>query len=64
MIPKFKKGDKCKVIKNLLSPTSIGDIIEIVNPIEDNNGKIYYTIIHSEYPSIKGLASENCLEKV
>lgn len=64
MKPKFKTGDKCKVIKNLLSPTSVGDIIEIVNPIETSNGKIYYTIIYPEYPSIKGFASETCLEKI
>jgi len=64
MDAKFKKGDKCRVIKNLLSPASIGDIVEVVNPIEACNGKIYYNIIYPEYPSIKGFASEGCLEKV
>lgn len=27
---KFKAGDRCKVVKNAISPKSIGHIVEIV----------------------------------
>ena len=63
MTPKFKKGDKCKVIKNLLSPTSIGDIVEIVSSFEVN-GRIYYKTIFEGYPTLEGYSAETCLEKV
>ena len=62
MIPKFKKGDKCKIIKNLLSPTSVGDIVEIIDSFEVN-GRVYYKTIFEDYPTLKGFAAESCLEK-
>ena len=58
---KFKAGDRCKVIKNVLSPKSIGHVVEIIGAVGKNgymtketyNGRIMY-----------GYASENCLELI
>ncbi len=41
MIRKFKIGDRCRIIKNALSPKCIGDIVEIVGYC-DNSDKLYY----------------------
>ena len=63
MTPKFKTGDKCKVIKNLLSPTSIGDVVEIISSFEVNS-RIYYKIIIEKCPNLEGCSAETCLEKI
>lgn len=58
---KFKSGDKCRVVKNLLSPGCVGCIVHITDGISIN-GKSYYKVAHMG--NVKGFASEGCLELV
>ena len=39
---KYKIGDRCKVIKNFLSPSNIGDIVTVVDTCRTT--KPFYTI--------------------
>ena len=55
---KFNNGDKCKVVKNLLAPDCLGDVVEVVGNFQ-MNGRYYY---HTLQDGVKGIASENCLE--
>ena len=57
---KYKIGDKCKIIKNLLSPSNIGDMVTIIDICRTT--KPFYTIQFND--SLKGYASENCLKLV
>jgi hypothetical protein len=57
MEAKFKVGDKCKVVKNLLAPECTGNIVEITKVLM-HNGKYYYATLED---GLKGLAAENCL---
>lgn len=51
---KFKKGDRCVVVKNALSPRSVGHVVEIVDVI----GKYGYKI---RCEGLTGYAAESCL---
>lgn len=57
---KFNKGDKCKVVKNLLAPECVGDIVEVTGWFSVR-GRNYYHILEE---GMKGIASEGCLELV
>ena len=57
---KYKIGDRCKVIKNFLSPNNIGDIVTVIDTCRTTNP--FYTIQFND--GLKGYASENCLELV
>ena len=52
---KFKAGDRCKVVKNAISPKSIGHIVKIVGTI----GNMGYRVRFDN--GMVGMASENCL---
>ena len=58
---KFKVGDKCKVIKNLLANECVGDIVTITK-VSKLYGRYYYKIQHKD--KIEGIASEGCLDLV
>lgn len=58
---KFKKGDRCRVIKNALAPDSVGDIVTIDSIAFQTDSSILYRI---EYADMTGYASEKCLELV
>lgn len=58
---KFKIGDKCRVVKNLLAPSCVGCIVHITDCISIN-GKLYYKVSHMG--NTKGFASEKCLELI
>ena len=57
MKAKFKVGDKCKVVKNLLAPRCIGNVVEITKVLA-HNGKYYYETLEGR---MRGIAAENCL---
>lgn len=59
---KFKQGDKCRVIKNLLSPSCIGDIVTVESVITTYDGRFLYAITLDN--SIMGYAAEGCLELI
>ena len=64
---KFNPGDKCRVVKNLLSPYCIGNIVEIIGVIrESEGGKTLYKIRESDDDGyyLDGFAIENCLELI
>ena len=53
---KFKKGDKCKVVKNVLAPKCVGMVVTVFATIGNNGYKVRYDNGRT------GIASENCLE--
>ena len=57
MEAKFKVGDRCRVVKNLLAPKCIGNVVEITKVLMCN-GKYYYETLED---GMKGVAAENCL---
>lgn len=59
---KFKVGDKCIVTKNLLSPSCVGDKVEIISIETTYDGRNFYHILLEG--GIKGIASEKCLELI
>ena len=58
---KFKSGDRCRVIKNWLSPQSIGNIV-IIDSIAFETDTT--TIYHIQDDEFMGYASEKCLELI
>lgn len=58
---KFKEGDRCRVVKNLLAPHCVGQIVVINGVALSLNGRNYYHITEG---GLKGIAAENCLEKL
>lgn len=57
MKAKFNVGDKCKVVKNLLAPKCIGNVVEVTKVLA-HNSKYYYEILEGD---MKGIAAEDCL---
>lgn len=60
--PKFKVGDRCRVIKNLFAPDCVGFEVSITDISVSRNGKYFYTTLFEK--GIKGICSENCLELI
>lgn len=58
---RFKKGEKCRVIKNLLSPEGIGQVVTILRIAAESEGSVLYAI---EVEGMQGFAMERCLEKI
>lgn len=62
---KFKVGEKCKVIKNALSPKCVGDIVTILEVCITTSNKYFYKvssdIILSNGEPLVGYAEEDCL---
>lgn len=59
---KYNIGDKCKVIKNLLSPKSIGHTVIIDGVAVEKEGRIIYNAHIEGYEQINCLCAETCLE--
>lgn len=57
---KYKVGDRCKVIKNLLAPNCIGEIVTVTELLSPES-KILRCITED---GISCIVSENCLELV
>ena len=51
----FRKCDKCKVVKNALSPKCVGHTVEIIGTIVN----MCYKVRHED--GMVGYASEDCL---
>lgn len=60
--PKYKKGDRCKVIKNALAPECIGHAVTIDSVAFQRGPSTLYRIIIDD--DIMGYASEHCLELI
>ena len=58
----YNIGDKCKITKNLLSSSCIGDIVTIIEIHTSIENKPFYTIEFED--GLKGYASENCLKPI
>lgn len=58
---KFQEGDKCKVIKNLLAPQSVGHIVKIKGIAVCSGNNPLYKI---DIDGMDGYAEERCLEKI
>ena len=56
---KFKKGQKCKVIANLLAPQCVGMEVTILGVVGEKDGRVMYRI---DEEGLKGYAAESCLE--
>lgn len=59
---KYKKGNKCKVIKNLLSPQSVGQTVIIDGVAVEKYGRVIYNAHIEGYEQINCLCAETCLE--
>ena len=59
MAAKFKKGDRCRVVKTLLAPSCIGQMVTIVEVIG-----VQKPIYKIDDDGILGYAVEGCLEMV
>lgn len=60
---KFKKGDKCRVIKNFLSPECVGHIVTIKGVNMTAEDRVYYDVEIDGY-NLTGIAAEGCLEPI
>lgn len=58
---KFKKGQKCRVVKNLLAPQCIGMEVTILGVVGEKDGRVTYQI---DEDGIQGYAAEACLESM
>lgn len=56
---KFSSGQKCRVIKNFLSPEYIGQEVTIIRVANASYGKVLYEV---DVDGVHGYASEKCLE--
>lgn len=61
-MPKYSKGNKCKVIKNLLSPQSVGQTVIIDGVAVEKDDRIIYNAHIEGYEQINCLCAETCLE--
>ena len=59
---KYNKGDKCKVIKNLLAPKCIGQTVTIDSIAIEKEGSVIYNAHIEGYEHINCLCAETCLE--
>lgn len=59
---KYNKGNKCKIIKNLLSPQSVGQIVIIDGVAVAKDGRVIYNAHIEGYEQINCLCAESCLE--
>ena len=60
--PKYKKGNRCKVIKNSLAPTCVDHIVTIDSvAFQRGSSTLYHIIIDDD---IMEYASEHCLELI
>lgn len=57
--PKFNIGDRCVVVKNLLSPQNIGFEVLISDVTMSDSGNYIYEVGFAR--GLKGIASEDCL---
>ena len=66
MQAKFKEGDVVRILENRLEPNAVGKNGVIVKVHEDANTKepLYRVRLTNRKSSLKGLAEEDCLEKV
>ena len=58
---KFESGQKCRVIKNFLSPEYIGHVVTIIRVANVDFGKVLYEV---DVDGMLGYASEACLEAI
>jgi hypothetical protein len=58
----YKVNDRCRITQNLLSPSSIGDVITITEVHVSIENRPFYTIRFDD--GMVGYASENCLKLV
>ena len=58
---KFESCQKCRVIKNLLSPECIGQTVVIIRVANERDGRVLYEVMEDGY---HGYASEECLEAI
>ncbi len=58
---KFKKGQKCKVVANLLAPQCVGMEVTILGVAGEKDGRVIYRI---DEEGIQGYAAEPCLESM
>ena len=56
---KFLKGQKCKVIHNLLAPHCVGQTVTILGVVAEKDGRVMYRI---DEEGRQGYAAESCLE--
>lgn len=56
---KFKKGQKCKVIHNLLAPHCVGQTVKILGVVAEKDGRVMYRI---DEEGRQGYGAESCLE--
>ena len=59
---KYNKGNKCKIIKNLLSPQSVGQTVIIDGVAVAKDGRVIYNAHIEGYEQINCLCAETCLE--
>lgn len=57
---KYRKGDRCKVIKNALAPNFVGYTVVIDSIAIETPTSVLYRVINED---IMGYASEKCLER-
>lgn len=58
---KFKSCQKCRVIKNLLSPENVGQVVVIIRVADERDGRVLYEVMED---GLHGYASEDCLELI
>lgn len=61
---KFKKGDVCKVVKNLLAPKCVGHLVEVLGIASEKEGRVLYKIKIKDSTNLEGYASEGCLQPI
>ena len=66
MQAKFKEGDVVRILYNRLEPSAVGKNGVIVKVHEDANTKepLYRVRLTDRKSPLKGVAEEDCLEKV
>ena len=56
---KYKEGQKCRIVKNLLAPSCVGQTVTILGVAIENGSAVLYRVREDE---IDGYAMETCLE--
>ena len=61
---KYKKGDRCRIVNNLLRPECIGQTVVIESVFSERDGRVLYNakIEDERYPDMACVCAETCIE--
>lgn len=60
-VAKFESGQKCRVVKNLLSPKNVGQVVTIIRVAYERDGRVLYEVNEE---GMHGYATEGCLKLI